>query len=60
MLPLAQFVAREVARYPASGSRRPSEAPPEEAPAGPGLFARLRGLTAPRPAPARRAPRARV
>ena len=40
MLPLAQFVAREAARYPVNGSTRQA-AEPREAHSGPGVAARL-------------------
>jgi hypothetical protein len=50
MLPLAQFIAREAARYPAGGTRPPRRDPQPE-PQRPGLVRRLRALAA---APRRR------
>jgi hypothetical protein len=46
MLPLAQFIAREAAAYPA-GRMRPQREDPRPAPQRPGLARRLRVAAAP-------------
>jgi hypothetical protein len=54
MLPLAQFVAREAARYPAGGARQPRPTSQPESPRA-GVGSRVRAAIAARRAP-RRAP----